>query len=407
MTHRTVAEIPRKVEACLGISQLVCWGVSYYLIGIFNDAIGADRGWSETLVQGGFSVALLTAGGCSPVVGGCIDRFGGRPVMVTGSVLSALGCVGLATTGSVAGYYFSWVVLGAAMRCTLYDAAFATLAGLGGTRAKQAMSRITLLGGLASTVFWPVGHGLAELMGWRGAVLVYAAFALSTAPLHWAIPSRKPLHLTERSTPAMDPINPRERRITGGLYALIMAGVGFLASGMSAHMIGILTGLGLATGVAVWVSTLRGIAQSVARLVDVLFGRRLHALDLNVISVGLIATSFAAGFGGHVAVLAAGYAALYGAGNGLATITRGTLPLALFEPHGYGARVGRLLLPSFLLSAAAPIAYGAVIENFGAAGALSLSSAVAVAMVVASIALRAGFRPSPTVVAPRSGDTRE
>ncbi|WP_280427566.1 MFS transporter [Nocardia brasiliensis] len=379
----------RKAVRCLGISQLVCWGVTYYLVGIFGGSIGADLGWSETRVQGGFSVALLVMGCASPLVGRCIDRFGGRPVLATGSVLAGLGCAGVATTSSVGWYYLSWIVLGAAMRCTLYDAAFATLARLGGGHAKQPMSQITLLGGLASTVFWPIGHGLAEALGWRGAVLVYAGFALSTLPMHLAIPRHQPLPVETRA-PATAPVaTARDDRVAAVLYAAIMTGVGFLASGLSAHLIGILTGLGLAVGTAVWVSTLRGIAQSAARLGDVLFGRSLAAPDLNLISLALLLFSFLVGFGGgRVLLLAAACAALYGAGNGLATITRGTLPLALFPAHGYGARVGRLLLPSFLLSAAAPLVYAVVLENYGATGALTLSAVLSAGMVAAGFALR-------------------
>ncbi|KIA63648.1 MFS transporter [Nocardia vulneris] len=379
----------RKAVRCLGVSQLVCWGVTYYLVGIFGGSIGADLGWSETRVQGGFSVALLVMGCASPLVGRCIDRFGGRPVLATGSVLAGLGCAGVATTSSVGWYCLSWIVLGAAMRCTLYDAAFATLARLGGGHAKRPMSQITLLGGLASTVFWPIGHGLAEALGWRGAMLVYAGFALSTLPMHLAIPRHVPLPVETRSPAAAPVAAARDDRVAAVLYAAIMTGVGFLASGLSAHLIGILTGLGLAVGTAVWVSTLRGIAQSAARLGDVLFGRSLAAPDLNLISLALLLFSFLVGFGGgRVLVLAAACAALYGAGNGLATITRGTLPLALFPVHGYGARVGRLLLPSFLLSAAGPLVYAVVLENYGATGALTLSAVLSAGMVAAGFALR-------------------
>lgn len=397
--------IPRKVVGYLGISQLVCWGVTYYLIGILGDPITAGLGWSETLVQGGFSVALLVMGIASPAVGRCIDRFGGRPVMAAGSVLAALGCAGIAAATTVVGYYAAWLILGLAMRCTLYDAAFATLAGLGGIAARRPMSRITLLGGIASTVFWPIGHVLAELIGWRGALLVYAAFALATLPLHLALP-RSGHRRSESVAAATAPVpGVRARRIAGGLYALIFAGAGFLASGMSAHMIGILTGLGLAIGSAVWVSTLRGIAQSLARLIETVFGARLHPLDLNLIAVVLLIVSFMAGSGsGYLVILAAVCATLYGAGNGLSTIARGALPLILFDHRNYGAIVGRLMVPGFLLSAVAPIAYAAVIERFGATGALIMSTAIAMVMGAAAVGLRIGFRPVPQR-APEAADS--
>ncbi|WP_330256123.1 MFS transporter [Nocardia sp. NBC_00565] len=393
---RKNSAVPRRALLCLGISQMVCWGVTYYLIGIFGDRIAADLGWSSTLVQGGFSVALLIMGLTSAVTGRCIDRYGGRPVMAAGSVLAAFGCAGVAVATTPIGYFAAWACLGSAMRCTLYDAAFAALARIGGPAAKQSMSQITLLGGLASSVFWPIGHGLAELLGWRGALLCYAACALLTLPLHLVLPNStyvQQLSTDGVVTPAPTADGPRDRWIAGGLYAVVVAGAGFLASGLSAHLIGILTGLGLAATAAVWVSTLRGITQSVARLFDVLFGRRRHPLDLNVIAVALLTLSFPPGFGGgQLVILAFACTALYGAGNGLATITRGTLPLVLFDHRDYGSFTGRLLLPSFVLSAAAPVTYAVMIENYGATGALGLSTAVALGMLAAAVILRARYR---------------
>ena len=180
--------VGRRTVVYLGISQLVCWGISYYLIGVFGELIAADLGWSRTLVYGGFSIALLAMGLASPLVGRLIDRLGGARVMTLGSVLSALGIAGLALAHGVAAYYAAWICLGVAMRATLYDAAFASLARIAGPDAGRPIAQITLLGGLASTCFWPIGHLLAETFGWRGALLVYALIALATVPLHLAIP---------------------------------------------------------------------------------------------------------------------------------------------------------------------------------------------------------------------------
>ena len=107
----------------------------------------------------------------------------------TGSVLCAIGCVGLAMAQTVVAYYAAWICLGLAMRATLYDAAFAALVRIGGPEARRPIAQVTLLGGLASTCFWPIGHLLAEAFGWRGALLVYSGFALLTLPLHLAIPT--------------------------------------------------------------------------------------------------------------------------------------------------------------------------------------------------------------------------
>ncbi|MCK8783023.1 MFS transporter [Roseomonas sp. NAR14] len=392
----TGGTIPRRTVLCLGLSQLMAWGVSYYLIGGFAPLIAADLGWSRAVVQGGFSTALLVMGLASSRVGAWIDRYGGRPVMVAGSCLVALGCLGLAAAHGLAAYYGAWAVLGLGMRCCLYDAAFATLARLGGPAAGRPISQITLLGGLASTVFWPVGEALAAPLGWRGALVAYAGIALLTVPLHLAIPA------TGRPAPAAGPagaarmrasarpaLRGRELRVAAALYALLAVLINVLNAAMSAHMIGLLIGLGLGGTLAVWIATLRGIGQSLARLCEVASGSRLHPLDLNLAATAALPACFL------LALLTAafppaaiGFAFLYGAGNGLLTITRGTLPLVLFDPQAYGAVVGRLLAPSFLLSAAAPLAFALVIERYGERAALGLALALASAAFGAALYLR-------------------
>jgi MFS family permease len=395
------ATAPRRppVEArtvlTLGVSQLVCWGISYYLVAVFGDAIGAELGWSRAVVHGGFSAALLVMAFSSRLAGALIDRHGGRWVMTAGSLLTALGCSGLALAHGLAAWLAAWACLGLAMRFTLYDAAFAALARIGGAGARTAMSRITLLGGLASTTFWPIGHALAARVGWRGAVLAYAGFALLTVPLHLAIPATRHAPAAEGGTPERPPlaVSRADRVVAGALYALILTLVAVLNSAMSAHMIAILAGLGVGASLAVWVATLRGVGQSLARLAEILSGSRLDPFSLNVLASSLLPVCFlAAPWSGRSAAAAAAFAFLYGAGNGLSTIARGTLPLVLFDTASYGAIVGRLLVPSFVVSAAAPLAYALVIERLGERAALHLSLAISLAVLGAALWLRARFR---------------
>nr|WP_249122912.1 MULTISPECIES: MFS transporter [unclassified Bradyrhizobium] len=377
---------------------MISWGTSYYLIGGFGEAIAADLGMSRDLAYGGFSVALLVMGLCSPLAGRLIDRHGGRAVMNAGALFSAAGCVMLALCHGVVVYLAAWICLGVAMRLTLYDAAFAALARLGGVAARRAMSQITLPGGLASTVFWPLGHLVADYATWRGAVLVYAVFALLTIPLHLSLPAgRHAAVVVPGAPPPSKPLaqGVRERRLAGALYAAIVMGTNVLNAAMSAHMIAILAGLGLAAATAVWVATLRGIGQSSARLMEVLFGAGLHPLALNLVACATLPFAFVAGlFSGEAGLAALAFAFVYGAANGIVTITRGTLPLMLFDPGSYGALVGRLLVPGFIVSAAAPLAYAAVIGHFGEAGALWLSVAVAAIVAAAAAWLVVAFRPA-------------
>jgi MFS family permease len=382
--------IRRGTVACLGLSQLVSWGISYYLIGLFGDSIATDLRWTSDVVYGGFAWALLVMGLTSPLVGWTIDRRGGRTVMVAGSLLNALGCVGLALCTGPKAYYVAWTCIGLGMRLTLYDAAFAALARIGGPQARGPMSQITFVGGLASTVFWPLGQALADAFGWRGALLAYAGFALLTVPLHLAIPNVRydeiaPSHGEPTRVPLMT--NRRDIVFVGGLYALIVTVANFLNAAMSSHMIPILSGMGVAGALAVWISTLRGIGQSLARGAEALFGRHLNPLTLNLAACTLLPFAFVVGLlSGRSEVAAMVFAFAYGAANGLLTIVRGTLPLALFDHRTYGAFVGKLLIPGFILPAAAPLAYALIIARFESAGALYFSITAAV-LAFASAAL--------------------
>lgn len=380
----------------LGAAQLVCWGTSYYLIGVFGQRIADDFGWSITLAYSGLSGALVVMGLTSGFVGRLIDRHGGRMVMTLGSLLMALACICLSRSWDLFTYNASWACLGLAMRMTLYEAAFAALAWIGGRSARRAMSQITLLGGLASTAFWPIGHTLASAFGWRDALLVYGVLALLTAPLHWSLPARRQSEPPDRLAPVQRPplaSTKADRVFAGALYVGLVTVAAFLNSGMSAHMIGIMAGLGMGAGLSVWLSTLRGIGQSGARLGEVLFGSRLSELTLGIVASGGLAIAFLFGqFSGANVLAGAAFALAYGAGNGLMTIARGTQPLVLFDPASYGALSGWLLAPSFFVSALAPVVYAAIIETAGESAALQVSLALACVVLACAVLLWWRFR---------------
>lgn len=380
--------IARTTIWCLGLAQLVAWGVSYYLIGIFGEAMLADLGWARPVVYGGFSFGLVVMGGASPLVGRAIDRYGGRHVLAAGAVCCALGCFGLARVETVAAYYGAWFLLGLAMRAILYEAAFAALVRIGGRQARRPISQITLLGGLASTCFWPIGHLLKEALGWRGALDVYALIALAIIPLYLAIPRGR--WAPEAPSPARPAAPAQSAAWIAMLYALLAMLSNGLNAALSAHMVGILAELGLAAALAVTAASLRGIGQSTARLAEVLFGGRLHPAALNLLATLVMPLCFAAGLaGGRSLAAALAFTFLFGASTGILTITRGTLPLVLFDTATYGAYLGKLLVPSFLFAAAAPLLFAAAIERWGPRGALYLALGLSLVMLAVSAILKA------------------
>lgn len=383
----SVFSIFQSLTVRLGAAQLVCWGVGYYLIGVFGEAVVADVGWSRSEVYGGFSIALLAMAATSGAVGRAIDRRGGGGVMALGAALLALGCVAFAMARTLPFYYAAWALLGLALRMTLYDAAFAALARIAGRDAKGPIARITLLGGLAATTFWPIGHFLIEWLGWRNAAFCYAGFALLTAPIYLSLPpplDKKDNNDTETN---MSPSSPDAWAAT--LYALIAMLTNFLNAGLSAHMIAMLAGLGMGTAAAVNAAALRGVGQSAARGCEVLFGGGLHPLNLNLLAAALVPPAFVIAFwSGESTAAALLFCFFYGAGNGLFTIARGSLPLVLFNFRSYGTVTGRLLAPGFALAAAAPLIYALIIDRFGAAAGLWLSVAAGAALLAASVELR-------------------
>ncbi|EFF78490.1 MFS transporter [Achromobacter piechaudii] len=386
--------IAARAVVCLGLTQLVNWGVTFYLIGAFGPAMTVDLGWNAAVVHGGFSAAIVTMALMSPLAGRAVDRWGGHRVMPAGVLVAAAGCVLLAAAHTLPTYYAAWLLLGVGMRLCLYDAAFASLARVAGPTARRAMSQITLFGGLASTVMWPAGHALSGWLGWRGAVLVYAALAVATLPLYLALPRQRyaaPAAVANHAGAGLTR-NASDRRVAGTLYAVIAMLTNFLAAGNAAHLIALMIGMGVASSAAASVAALWGLGQFAARMADVTLGARLHPLTLTWAVTALMPLCFvlACLSDGNLYAIAA-YALLYGACNGLLTITRGTLPLALFDFRSYGSLVGALLIPSFLLTATAPVAYAFLIETQGARAAMAMSAALASAIAAAAFLLRKRF----------------
>ncbi|TDR89320.1 MFS transporter [Enterovirga rhinocerotis] len=379
----------------LGFSQLAMWGITFYMVAIVGEPIVRETGWSRTEVYGGFSAALVVMGVVSGRIGRLIDRIGGRPVMTAGSCIGAAGCLILAAAHHLAVYYLGWIVLGLAMRMTLYDAAFAALARVGGPEARRPIAQITLLGGLASTVLWPIGQFLIQEAGWRWTLVAYAGIALATIPLHLMIPAARyafdPKPGAGTTAPRAD--TPARIAIAGFLYGTMVTFTSALNSAMSAHMIAILTSLGLAAGVAVGIGTLRGIGQSASRGAEILFGRRLDPIALGVLATAIMPVGFVIGlWSGASPAAGIAFALLYGAGNGLVTIVRGTQPLVLFDPAAYGQIVGRLIGPSFIVSALAPALLAFLIERYGPASALYVSTGAAMIVFASSLGLWLLFR---------------
>ena len=358
----------------LGITQITAWGTSYYCLGVLASPIVRDTGWSRGFVFLGFTVALLVMGLVSTAVGRAVDRHGGRAVMTLGTVLVSSGLFALAHVRSETAYLAVWAFLGLGMRLCLYDAAFAALVQVAPSRGRTAISYLTLFGAFASSVFWVVGHALNEQVGWRQTLVLFALINLALClPLHWLGLARRETAADEAASTAAaaaavegPPLEGRARSVALMLFALIMSLNGFVFGVISVQLVSLLEAAGLATAAAVWVASMKGVAQFGGRVVEILFARNLRAITVGRIAVGILPPSLLlllAGAGSLPLIVA--FTLLMGASQGVITIVRGAVPLVLFGAKGYGAVLGAIATPVLVVNAAAPTVFAWVVERWG------------------------------------------
>lgn len=386
---------PWRAVSVLGVTEILSWGALFYPPVLTVPLIARDHGWSKAFAMGGFSMGLLVAGLVSRHVGGLIDRFGGHTVMPCGSLIAAVGLLGLVAARDAYSYYTVWIVLGVAMAAALYDPAFATLGRIFGGNARAPITTLTLAGGFASTVSWPATQFLLDAIGWRGAYLVYAGLlAFIAAPLHaLALPRQRVLQDAVDREANKNAVRPASVLPPHGLAFLLVAtafsSYAFIPSALSAQLLAIFGRLGLAPATVVAIGMLFGPAQVLARIGELAFAGHAHPLWIARFAVGLLVAALVLLMLLHFsATLAACFAVMYGMANGLMTIARGTVPLSLFGAAGYGRLVGRIGGPFLVMQAAAPVCLSFVIEALSDSAGLALVAAFAVAALLCLALIR-------------------
>ncbi|GAB5447808.1 MFS transporter [Gymnodinialimonas sp.] len=371
-----------RVVPILGVVQILTWGTSFYLLAILADPITNDTGWSGFSVTLGISIALLTSGLAAGAVGRMITARGGRWVMSWGVVVLSLGLFGIAWAPNLPFYLSAWVVIGCAMAATLYEAAFSTLGRIFGSDARGAITTLTLVAGFSATICWPLSALLVEAFGWRGACAVYGVVhLLVTFPLcRFGLPPASAPVAT--SAPARRAIGWQDARLR--LMAVAGVCLVFIFVSLSVHLVPLLIASGYGLAAAVGLGALIGPAQVGARVLEML-GRQRHPPQLTMI----VATLCVAGgvLGLALGLPASACLIIYGAGTGLWTIARGTVPLALFGAEDYTATMARLALPILATSALAPLIGISLIPVLGPGGTLTALGVVALIPCAAAVAL--------------------
>jgi predicted MFS family arabinose efflux permease len=375
------------VIGVLGVTQTLAWASTYYLPAILADRISDELGIPSTWFFATFSGSLVVAAMVGPRVGRTVDAIGGREVLAASNVIIAAGLAALAFVHSQPMLWFAWLVLGVGMGVGLYDTAFAALGRIYGTDARSAITGITLVAGFASTVGWPLTAWGASELGWRETCLAWSAAHLVLGlPLNYFF-LPKPPDIAAPTEDQAKPHVPIDR-------PMIVLGLAFAASwmvvaAMAVHLPRLLETAGATSVQAVAAGALIGPAQVGARLVEASLLKRFHPMVSARLSVALhpMGAAVLAWFGASTA--GGAFTVLHGAGSGILTIARGTVPLAIYGPENYGYRLGLLAAPSRIAMAAAPLLFGLLIERYGA-GTLIFSSALSLAALFGLCTIRLG-----------------
>ena len=367
----------RRSVIAVGLGQLLAWASSYYLLAILARPMAEGLGIAPVMVYLMFSAALLLAALLGPTVGGLIDRRGGRSVLQLSNLVFAAGHATLALAQGPYTLAIGWLLIGVAMPMGLYDAAFSTLVSLYRNEARRSIVGVTLLGGFASSLSWPLTAALEAHFGWRAACASWALLHLTIGlAIHtWMLPRVPPMALH----PQEPAVEPTQAAVPAVATMWILAGIftcsGFVFASMATHLPRVLQAVGCTPAAAVAAASLIGVSQVAGRLAEAGFLNRLHPLatarlstalhPLGVLLIGVFGAPFAAIF-----------TVMHGVGIGLMTIIKGTLPLALFGAAGFGRRSGLLEAPSRVAQAIAPVLFGLCLDRYGAQ-ALWLSGGVA------------------------------
>lgn len=353
-----------RIVLALGSAQTLAWGSTYYLPAILAEPMASELGISTGNVFAAFSLALIVTAVLGPLSGRRIDHHGGRDVLALSSVVFALGLAMLGVANGPLMLWLGWLVIGIGMALGLYESAFSTLADIYGRDARGAITGITLLAGFASTVCWPISGWLNAEFGWRATCLTWAAaHVLLGLPLNRLL---IPVGVQPAPTAAGQAQTDGRSGagLTMALLAFVFAASWFTSTAMAAHLPRLLQESGLSPAAAIAIAALVGPAQVGARCLEFVLLQRFHPL----ISARLAAIAHPIGAAGVMlagAPATTAFVLLHGGGNGILTIAKGTLPLAIFGPHGYGLRQGLLMVPARFAQAFSPLVFALLIDDFG------------------------------------------
>jgi predicted MFS family arabinose efflux permease len=382
----------RRAILGLGISQIIGWGTTYYLLSLLGSQIGRDLGLSNGMMMAGVSITLGCAALIGPHVGRWQDRAGSRVVMATGSVIMAAGLALLSLATSSLVFYASWIVIGVGSPMALYSASFTALTQIAGKCSRRAISYLTFMGGLASIISWPVTALLMAHLDWRSIVLIFAAINLVICvPIHLTCLTRQTVDVTGENTSDIIQagIPPAAQPVAFLLLSSMLTLTGAIVNGWALMVFPVLLGIGFEANMALFVGSAVGVWQVFGRVGEMLLARRLSIFWTGMVAVGFLPIAFAIllNAGGNL-IIGSAFAAFYGISNGLITIARGGMILAIFGAHGYGEKFNRITVAQNITGASAPILGGYLLDWAGAPFVLDVMLGIALLALASMLLLR-------------------
>lgn len=382
----------RRAILGLGFSQIIGWGTTYYLVSLLSQAFGSALNISTAWVLGGTSVTLAAAAVIGPRIGRWQDQAGSRVVMATGTVIMALGLMVLALSQGLVSYYLAWTIIAIGSPMALYSAAFTALTQIAGPHARRAISYLTFMGGLASTIFWPVTAWLMTWLDWRSIVWLFAGLNLVVClPIHLTLLNRRPQPgISVPAAPSVPNGIPETAfPLAFAMFAGMLAMTGLVFNSWSLVTFRLLDGLGFASTVAVIVASSVGVYQVAGRMGEAMLAGRFSVMWTGFVSALCLPIAF------MILILAEGslaiglcFALFYGISNGLMTIARGGMVLAIFGSRGYGERLNSITVAQNAAGAMAPILSGFLLDRIGALMLVDLLLLAAMIALILMVALR-------------------
>lgn len=377
------------ITLVLGFGQTVAFASSFYLLGVLGDAIAADLRFSPTVIFSLMSVAVAVTPLVATRTARWIEARGGKEVLLASNVIFAAGLIllGLATDGLTLA--FAILVLGLGMAIGMYGTPFAILVSLYAEGARRPITGVALLGGLGSTLGWPLSAYLEQHFGWRGACLAWAALHVGVClPLSaWIVP-RVVEHVHHGRGGAREPVVWDRRMIQ---LAVLFACAWFISTAMSSHLPRLLAAFGLTPTKAATVAALVGVASVSVRFAEFTVMRRFSPLIATRVATLMhplgAACLLALGAKG-ASLMALGH----GAGSGMTTVAKGVLPLHLYGPASYAYRSALLSRPAQLIQIGGPALYGFALAE-SPRMALALSAGLCLVMCSMTFGLERRLQP--------------